>query len=90
MPGEFEGDVSPQESEAGEVLERSMEDLLRQAQQTVESETGDNKEKMFKKEFLKLLESDGYTGGMYPALEEALKKRDISELVRVANRDGWL
>jgi len=37
-----------------------------------------------------LLESDGYTGGMYPALEEALKKRDISELVRVANRDGWL
>jgi hypothetical protein len=44
----------------------------------------------FENAFLSLLESDGYTGGLYPSMEEALKKRDVAGLIQIAHMDGWL
>lgn len=62
-----------------------MKVLLKQAEETSRANGT-----TFENEFLLLLESDGYTGGMYGALADALAKRDVGELVRVAHMDGWL
>ncbi|MBI5077637.1 hypothetical protein HZB94_04630 [Candidatus Falkowbacteria bacterium] len=65
--------------------EKAMEGLLKRAEET--SREGKTS---FENAVLSLLESDGYSGGMYPALEDALRKRNIAELIRVAHMDGWL
>lgn len=84
MPEKFEGTTPPQEGKKTMHVE-AMEGVLKRAEETAkEGKTS------FEDAFLALLESDGYTGGMYPALKEALEKRDIPELIHVAHMDGWL
>ena len=65
--------------------EEAMESVLRRAE-----EASKDGKTTFENAFVSLLESDGYTGGLYPSLEEALKKRDVAELVHIAHMDGWL
>lgn len=79
------GATPPQESKEKSMHEKSMEDVLKRA-----GETAKEGKISFEDAFLALLESDGYSGGMYPALREALDKHDIPELIRVAHMDGWL
>jgi hypothetical protein len=85
MPEKLEGTTPPQEGKEKSMHEKAMGGILKRAE-----ETSKDGKTTFEDAFLSLLESDGYSGGMYPALEEALKKQNIPELVRVAHMDGWL
>lgn len=78
MSEKIEGNEKTMHTEA-------MEGVLKQAKEAAEEG-----KTSFEDAFISLLESDGYTGGMSPALKEALKKRDIQELIRIACLDGWL
>jgi len=79
-------ELSPESPDTRALIIRSeaMAALLKNAEE--KAKNGES----FEDAVLNLLASDGYTGGMYPALKEALDKRDIPELVRIANMDGWL
>lgn len=85
MPEKIGGVIPPEEGEEKSIHEKAMDDVLRRAE-----ETAKDGKISFKDAFLNLLESDGYTGGMYPALKEALDKRNIPELIDIAHKDGWL
>lgn len=76
MPEKFEGKT---------MHEDSMEYVLKTAEEKAEKG-----EDTFEHAFITLLMADGYVGEMNPELKEAVEKRDIGEMVRIAHGDGWL